>query len=326
MSSTKERCPGTGNRAAYRVEGATVSGTYAVCSVPRIGETFGAEQRYELLKMLGSGGTARVYLIRDRLLERNVAGKFVDEAHASGATLAEARAIARLKHENIVSVYDFGSLRGTPYILMEYVDGAPLSDVIAEQRLSATTALRIVIEVLRGLEHAHAAGVLHLDLKPSNVILQRDGTAKVVDFGTGSLKMRCGGPEASDDDLEAPVVGTPLYMAPEQWSMQRLDERTDVWAAGNLLYELLTGSPSSADSVPSFRVVIGPWRRAPALSARLGLPAQLDVALSRALALHPHDRFQSAAEFLSALERLELPPATKNTKGSVTAVAEATTS
>ena len=273
--------------------------------IPRPGEVFGPDARFEVHDQIGAGGAGEVLLVWDRLLGRKVAAKFmreIDGRSAADDAAAEARATARLKHDNVVTVYDLGSYGGAPYLLMEYLEGESLNLMVGGPTMTALRAVEILADVARGLEHAHAQGVLHLDLKPSNVFVERSGRAKILDFGVGSLPR--GGTSPTDYD-PGPVVGTPLYMAPEQWGLARVDARTDVWAAGMVLYELLTGSSPGPESAPSFR--LRPHHRCsvPPIAERLGLRAEVDLVLSRCLANDPAGRFQAAWELRAALERLK---------------------
>jgi serine/threonine protein kinase len=272
----------------------------------RAGEYFGPGRRFEILDELGAGGAGVVYLAFDHVLGRRIAAKFmreVDGRSSASDARAEARATARLNHENVVTVYDLGFDRGAPYIVMEYLEGEPLSALIGDQRVSALRALEIMIDVARGLAHAHGAGLFHLDLKPSNIFVSRCGRAKILDFGVGSLTAVV--ERIDTDDFEpGPLVGTPMYMAPEQWGVGKLDGRTDIWAAGMVLYELLTGNSPSPDSAPRFRLCTVGASQLPLISKRLSLPAAMDEVLARALAPAMASRFDSASELLTALERV----------------------
>lgn len=269
----------------------------------RTGQVY-ADGRLVVLECLGSGGVGEVYLVHDRLLDRRAALKLMfpqEDGSPNEAALAEARAMARLNHENLVTLYDFQTDGDTVYLLMEYLDGLPLSSCIGMPMLTPRKAIEIAIDIARGLDHAHANGVLHLDLKPSNVFLLRNGRSKLLDFGVGSLHWA--GHLGIQGDPGA-VVGTPLYMAPEQWGLGPLDARTDVWGAGILLYELLTGASPSPGRAPYFRVHTAHPSPLPALNPRLGLPHEVDALLRRALDRNPARRFQTAVEWQNALSSL----------------------
>ncbi len=267
------------------------------------GARFGADGRFEVLEVLGTGGAGVVFLVSDRLLGRKLAAKFmreVDGRSSEREALAEARATAQLNHPNIVTVFDLCSSSGTHYILMEYLEGSSLDQLVGDPGLTAGRSVEIVADVARGLEHAHARGVLHLDLKPKNVFVETHGRAKILDFGVGSLPAT----EEAWFEESAPgrVVGTPLYMAPEQWGLGPLDVRTDIWATGMILRELLTGAAPEPDSAPSQRL----RPSVPRIAERLQLPSDVDSVLALALAPDPADRFQETWQLRAALERLRL--------------------
>lgn len=283
---------------------ASIERRYFTPLLPRVGDAFGPEERFEVRDQLGAGGAGEVLLAWDRVLGRQVAAKFMREIEGRSAlddAAAEARATARLRHDNVVTVYDLGSHAGAPYLLMEYLEGESLNLLVGGPNMTAYRAVEILIDVARGLEHAHRAGVLHLDLKPSNIFVERTGRAKILDFGVGSLPR--GGTSPAEYD-PGPVVGTPLYMAPEQWGLGRVDARTDVWAAGMVLYELLTGSSPGPESAPSFRLRPHNQCSVPRIAEKLGLRPDVDLVLSRCLAPDPVDRFQTARALRAALQRL----------------------
>jgi serine/threonine protein kinase len=193
--------------------------------------------RFELVREIGRGGFGVVYEARDRQLGRLVAFKAVRPGRNSLVMFRqqrlqlEAEAVAALTHPNIVSLFDLGSCEGGPYLIFELLRGETLFDRLLRGRLSLADALDIGIQIGWALDHAHAAGVVHRDLKPSNVFLCHGGQAKVLDFGIADV---LGG-----GDLQG--VGTPPYMAPEQWTGHRQDARTDVFGAATMLFESLTG-------------------------------------------------------------------------------------
>jgi eukaryotic-like serine/threonine-protein kinase len=259
--------------------------------------------RYELEELAGTGGMANVYRATDRLLERRVAIKVLHERLAHDRDYVErfrreARAIARLSHPNIVTVIDLGESEGHPFIVFEYVAGETLRDLLRrEGRLSVRSALTIVREVAGGIGFAHEHGVVHRDVKPHNVIVDSEGTPKVTDFGIAR-------PLDGQEPLttSGTLVGTSDYLAPEQAAGGRVGERSDQYALGVLLYELLTGEvPYPAESavqaavrhlndpVPSVR------------DLRPDVPVQVDELVQRAMQKQPEDRFGSTAELVAAL-------------------------
>ena len=188
-------------------------------------------------------------------------------------------------------------------------EGGTLALEIAAGRLAPRRAVRVVSEVAQALEHAHAQGVLHLDLKPGNVHVGHYGTVKLLDFGVGSKRLRLADgrelPATSSLDPERTVVGTPCYMAPEQWNLQPVDERTDVWSLGMLFYECLTGTLPGDGQHPGFALTSGGSFAVPSLAQKLGLPGAFDRVVERALAVDPGCRFQTVHEVLGMLRILE---------------------
>ena len=198
--------------------------------------------RYELEELAGTGGMSSVYRARDTLLERHVALKLLHEYHGADAESIErfrreARAVAQLSHPNIVTVIDRGEDGDRQFIVFEYVDGENLKELVArEGALPVRRALELAIQVGEGLACAHEHGVVHRDVKPQNVLLNGDGRAKVTDFGIArSLDVDHG------MTLTGTVIGTSSYIAPEQASGRSVDERTDIYSLGVVLFELLTG-------------------------------------------------------------------------------------
>ena len=205
-----------------------------------IGQQMGV---YKLEERLGVGGMGEVYLARDKSLARKAAEKllrYFQDAELKQRFHREAQAVARLNHPNIVTVFDFGDSGGLFYFLMEYVDGVNLRDSIQDGRLSPEQALAIVAQICDALQFAHDEGVVHRDVKPENVLLDKRGRVKIADFGLAKLL----GKSASDLRLTytRQVMGTPHYMAPEQLKDPlQVDHRADIYSLGVVFYELLTG-------------------------------------------------------------------------------------
>ena len=195
---------------------------------------------FEVMRLLGRGGMGEVYVARDTLLGRKVALKLVHPRHlampdALSRFLTEARTTAQFSHPHIVTVHAVGEHLGRPYVALEYLEGDNLRARSRARRPSLQATLRIGVAVAEALAEAHRNGVLHLDLKPENVMIPRDGRVRVVDFG---LARPAADPQRRPQDATAPVWGTPSYMAPEQWQRQPVSGQTDVWALGMLLFEL----------------------------------------------------------------------------------------
>ncbi|WP_394827717.1 protein kinase domain-containing protein [Pendulispora albinea] len=274
----------------------------------RPGERLGGGdgERFEVLERLGGGGMSIVFLARDTVLHRMVAIKFLtsgglDTAEALERIRLEARACARLNHENIVRLFDMGTDAGTPFLVMEHLDGRSLDAMLRDERLDTQRAVRIAIDVCRGLSQAHRMGIVHRDLKPSNIFITRDGTVKILDFGVASVA------DVPDSEGEG-FAGTPAYMSPEQWNGQAQDGRTDLWALGVVLFELLTGLlPFSGGSLAALRdAVVAPTPAPSVRHARPDLPAEAEDIVRRALQKDPDARYGTADELLYGLLALEI--------------------
>ncbi len=266
--------------------------------------------RYRILSILGRGAMGVVYLGYDEAIDRQVAIKTIHRGLLDGEGgqewlerfRREVRAAGRCLHPNIVTVFEYGEVEGSPYIAMEYVQGRELRDYLKErQPLPLANAVAIIVQVLNALSHAHAQGVVHRDIKPANIIVLADGQVKVTDFGIARL-------DASSDLTQVGMmIGSPSYMAPEQFSDQHADRRADIYATGVVLFELLTGArPFSGRNASElmYQVLREPHQRLTRLNP--ALPTELDAVLDRALAKAPDQRFQEASEFIAALEGLKL--------------------
>lgn len=265
-------------------------------------------QRFEILQELGAGGMGWVMRARDARLQRVVALKFLfPREELVDVALREARLIARLDHENIVRVFDVQEWRPSeeqriPFLVMECLEGESLSELMRRERLGLRRALELMSTIAAGLTHAHEHHIIHRDLKPSNVLLTRRGTVKLIDFGLAHLTQAS---TASTPLL--PVAGTPPYMAPEQWRGEALDERTDIWGAGVMLYEMLTGELPFPDvSLKELRERILSPEPMPLLREHHPeLPWALESLVAVALAKAPAKRLISAAELQEELRELE---------------------
>ena len=208
--------------------------------------------RYAVIDRAGVGGMAEVYRARDELLGRDVAVKVLSDKFSRDSVFVErfrreAQSAANLNHPNIASIYDYGDDGGTYFIVMEYIDGKPLSDVIdAEASLMPERAAEIASDVARALERAHASGLVHRDIKPANIMLDSNGQTKVTDFGIARALTADGEATMTQTGM---VIGTASYLSPEQAQGNPVDPRSDVYALGCVLYEMLTGSaPFQGDS------------------------------------------------------------------------------
>jgi eukaryotic-like serine/threonine-protein kinase len=266
------------------------------------------DDRYRLGSLLGVGGMAKVYLADDRVLERQVAVKVLSPPYAQDPMFVErfrreARAAARLSHPNIVAVFDSGSDAGEHYLVMEYVAGQSLAELLHRQgRLTPRRAAELAVEVCAALAAAHAQGLVHRDVKPANVLVDADGRVKVADFGIVKA--------AATATLTGTgtVLGTAAYLSPEQAQGGPVDARSDLYSLGCLLYELLCGTPpfgSGADSPPvavATRHLHQPPE--PPSAHNPQVDAGLDAVVLTALAKEPAQRYQSAVELQDALERV----------------------
>jgi hypothetical protein len=255
---------------------------------------------YEIVRSLGAGGMGKVYLARDTRLRRTVAIKVSKEAF-SECFRNEALAVAALNHPHICTLHDVGP----DYLVMEYVEGKPLRGPVP-----VADVVRLAAEIADALEHAHAHGVVHRDLKPSNILVTKTG-AKVLDFGVAKrrpLAAEGGTAEATLTDAGA-RVGTPRYMAPEQLDGKPADERTDVFAFGLVVYELLTGHHAFEANTPErVRARILERTPTPISSLNRDVPPALAQVVLTCLAKDPAERWQSVRELKHALAWASHPP------------------
>ena len=260
--------------------------------------------RYELEELVGTGGMSSVYRAHDRELDRRVALKilhlhFSDDDEYVQRFLREARTVAGLSHRNIVTVIDRGSHDGQQFIVFEYVEGETLKMLIQrEGPMPVKRALELGIQVAHGLGSAHEQGLVHRDVKPQNVLLNGNGVAKVTDFGIArELDVQHGMTQTGT------VLGTSDYISPEQAQGNRVDEQSDIYSLGVVLYELLTGDvPFTGDNfvAVAMRHVNDP--PPDLLDRRPDVPPRLAAAVARALAKEPQARWPSMAELRRELE------------------------
>ncbi len=260
--------------------------------------------RYRIVRKLGSGGMADVYLAEDEELGRRVAIKILNDRHANDESFVErfrreAKNAAGLSHPNIVSIYDRGEAEGTYYIAMEYLEGRSLKElVVARGPLPIGDAIEFTRQVLAALRFAHRKGVVHRDIKPHNVMADADGRLKVTDFGIA----RAGVSQMTE---AGSIIGTAQYLSPEQARGAAVDQRSDLYSVGIVLYETLTGTvPFTGDSPVEIAMRhLSDTPRPPSLE-RPEIPPDLDMVVLRALAKNPDDRFQTAEEMDTELDRV----------------------
>ena len=266
--------------------------------------------RYELDGIVGRGGMAEVFRARDIRLDRIVGVKTLRDDLARDQTFQarfrrEAQSAASLNHPSIVAVYDTGEdMVGNtpvPYIVMEFVDGRTLRDLLRDdRRLLPERAAEITDGVLRALDYSHRNGIVHRDIKPGNVMLTRSGDVKVMDFGIA----RAVSDAQATMTQTAQVIGTAQYLSPEQARGERVDARSDLYSAGCLLYELLTGRPPFTGDSP-VAIAYQHVREAPVPPSRIDpeLPAWCDAIVLKAMEKDPADRYQSAGEMRNDIQR-----------------------
>ena len=259
--------------------------------------------RYQVVRKLGAGGMANVYLAEDQELGRPVAIKILNDRHAGDEQFVErfrreAKNAAALSHPNIVSIYDRGEAEGTYYIAMEYLDGRSLKELIVQRGPAPiTVSVEYARQILSALRFAHRHGIVHRDIKPHNVLVDAEGRVKVTDFGIA----RAGVSQMTE---AGSIVGTAQYLSPEQARGTDVDQRSDLYSLGIVLYELLTGTlPFNGDTPVEIAMKhLSTIPEAPS-AKRPDVPRDLDLIVTRALAKDPDDRYQSAEEMNADLER-----------------------
>jgi len=260
--------------------------------------------RYRILRKLGTGGMANVYLAEDEVLGRRVAIKILDDRHAGDDQFVErfrreAKNAASLSHPNIVSIYDRGEAEGTYYIAMEYLDGRSLKElIVARGPAPIHLAVDYARQILAALRFAHRHGIVHRDIKPHNVLVDGEGRLKVTDFGIA----RAGVSQMTE---AGSIIGTAQYLSPEQAKGAPVDQTSDLYSVGVVLYELLTGVvPFSGDTPVEIAMKHLSTIPEPPSVKRGDVPRDLDLVVMRALAKDPSERYQSAEEMDADLRRV----------------------
>src|SRR5918996_2433309 len=266
--------------------------------------------RYRVEGNLGHGGMASVYRARDAELDRPVAIKVLAEHLAGNPAfrdrfLREARLAARLSHPNVVQVFDAGEDEGRPFIVMEYVEGEPLADTLKrEGRLAPAYVVDLALQVCGGLEHAHAAGLVHRDIKPGNLLVRGDGVVKVADFGIARAA------ETTKLTQIGSVLGTAAYLSPEQAAGEEVTAAADIYSLGCVLYEALTGRTPYVFQNLAELAVKHQQPIAPVRELAREVPEALEAAVMRCLARNPEYRPASAAELARELAAASPEPPT----------------
>lgn len=263
--------------------------------------------RYAVIERVGSGGMAEVYRARDELLGREVAVKVLSERFSRDRSFVErfrreAQSAANLNHPNIVSLFDYGADDGTYFIVMEFIEGKALSDIIAEEgALMPERAAEIAADVSAALERAHEGGLVHRDIKSSNIMITRSGETKVTDFG---IARAVGGDDQMTMTQTGMVIGTAAYLSPEQAQGNPVDGRSDVYSLGVVLFEMLTArTPFQGDTPLSIAYKHVREDARPPSNINPDVPEALDSICLKALAKNPENRFSSAREMRADLQR-----------------------
>jgi serine/threonine protein kinase/tetratricopeptide (TPR) repeat protein len=270
---------------------------------------------YQIEQMLGKGGMGEVYRCRDTRLQRTVAVKILPRDRMSDPErkrrfLQEARSASALNHPNIVAVYDISNFNGMDFLVLEYVSGKTLADLIPAEGLPIARVVKYGSQVANALAVAHAAGIVHRDVKPANVMITNDGQAKVLDFGLAKLTETVSATndigtdtQTMADTVPGIVLGTVAYMSPEQARAERLDNRSDIFALGCVLYEAATGRRPfrGASMLSVMHEIVTNDPPAPS-TVRPALPEQFDALTAKCLKKEPSERFQTMAELGAALQ------------------------
>src|SRR5687767_9018492 len=262
--------------------------------------------RYEVISLIGSGGMGDVYLARDKKLDRKVAIKVLNEKYEKQEAnierfIQEAKAASALNHPNILVIHEIGETEGSHFIVSEYVDGKTLRDVLNERTLSVSEALDIAMQVANALAAAHAARIVHRDIKPENIVIRKDGYVKVLDFGLAKLIQTQPSFIGLEDKTirqnqtaDGLILGTVRYMSPEQAKGERVDERTDIFSLGVVIYEMLAGyTPFAAKSMSETFANLINKEPSP-----LSLPVteEVDQIVLKSLRKDRNDRYQTMAD------------------------------
>lgn len=276
---------------------------------PHVGRQLG---QYEILELIGKGGMATVYRAHQPSMDRDVAIKIINAELAAEPEFAErfereARIIARLQHPHILPVFDFGREGDVTFLVMRLMEGGNLARELRDGALPVKRAVELTRQIASALDYAHLRGIVHRDLKPTNVLLDNLGNAYLTDFGIA--KMLGGGPTTGLTATGA-VMGTPTYMAPEQWRAEPIDGRTDIYALGVILYQMLVGQvPFSAETPHGLMYQHLDMEPPRPHTLKPDLPLSIEPVIAKALAKRPEDRFASASELAIALEQAIQQPA-----------------
>ena len=254
-------------------------------------------RRYKKIKKLGQGAMGIVWLAEDTVLERQVAIKelpihIAEDAEFKERFLREAKLLARLTHPNIVQLYDIVEDRDAWHYTMEYVDGRSLDQVIKASKLPVDTVLDYAVQILKGMDYAHGMKIIHRDLKPMNIMIRKDNIVKIADFGLAKLV------GSSSVTMAGTVMGSPLYMSPEQAMGEEADERSDIYSFSMILYELTTGIPAftgAPKDVIAQQIQAMPEKP----SSRVSIPDWLETVILKGLSKNKEQRYQRISDMLN---------------------------
>jgi serine/threonine protein kinase/dipeptidyl aminopeptidase/acylaminoacyl peptidase len=274
--------------------------------------------RYEIIRMVGRGGMGKVYLARDNQLDREVAIKVLNQKYENDKTniqrfIREAKAASALNHPNILTIHEIGETDGSYYIVSEFIDGKTLREILREGDLGLLRILDISIQIANALTAAHSARIIHRDVKPENIVVRADGYVKVLDFGLAKLiKQHASlvGPEGEainqNQTTEGLILGTVSYMSPEQARAETVDERTDLFSLGILIYEMITGkAPFAGNSKADTIANLIDKDPQPLSSFASGVPDELQRIVSKTLRKNRDERYQTMTRLLADLKDLK---------------------
>ena len=271
--------------------------------------------RYEIVNLLGSGGMGEVYLAKDAQLDRKVAIKVLTEKYESSEAnvrrfIKEAKAASALNHPNILTIHEIGQEDNSHYIVSEYIEGHTLRTIIERDSLSIRQVLEIAIQIASALAAAHSARIIHRDIKPENIVLRNDGYVKVLDFGLAKLIPQFNGLDGEtltqNQTSEGLILGTVRYMSPEQARAGKVDERTDIFSLGVLLYEMIAGgTPFGGDSTLDVFASLVNKDPEPLSRFARDVPDELERIVSKTLRKNPDERYQTMKGLVADLKELK---------------------
>jgi serine/threonine protein kinase/Tfp pilus assembly protein PilF len=279
------------------------------------GQNFG---HYEIIEQIGEGGMGEVYLAKDTRLNRQIALKLLgahitEDKNRASRFRQEAFATSALNHPNIVTIYEIGEWQGRAFIATEFVDGITLRRLLRKKKPSVSEALDLALQIAGALSAAHGAGIIHRDIKPENIMIRSDGLVKILDFGIAKYMPSANGRRGLVETEVGEVIGTTAYMSPEQARGLEIDQRTDIWSLGVILYEMIAGKLPFAGKTKSDRIAaILEHEPLPLTKIHREVPPELEQITGHALAKNKKERYAKAADLAEDLRRLRETTADKN--------------